>query len=55
MTTSEIIATINYKEVDPLDLMYIISELYSVHGREKVNQTILSIIEYANKTYGESN
>lgn len=55
MTTSEIIATINYEEIVPIDLMYIISELYSIHGREKVNKTILSIIEFANKTYGESN
>ncbi len=49
MTTAETLATINYKEVDPIDVMFIISELYEAHGKEKVDKTILSIIDYANK------
>lgn len=49
MTTTEILATINYKEVDPIDMMFIISELYEAHGKEKVDKTILSIIDYSNK------
>lgn len=55
MTTVEILATINYKEVNPIDLMFIISELYEAHGKEKVDKTLLSIIDYSNKIKEEKN
>jgi hypothetical protein len=53
MTTTEILATLNYKEVDALDLMFIIGELYEAHGKEKVDKTLMSIIDFSNKNFEE--